>query len=191
MTVSMREAVADPGAVMSTALATTYFRLRGVDTAGLVLCRGRPPILFTRGAVSVGRAVVFRGLMVRSEFGAVIGATLRVGAQTFINEGVSVVAHHRVEIGRNCRIGELVGIFDTDHHAIDSVSDVRYAPVVIGDNVWIGRGAVVLPGVRIGDHAVIGAGSVVTNDVDAATLVAGNPARTIRTLQINDGWLRR
>src|SRR4051794_13030833 len=70
MMVSLREAVADPGAVMSTMVATAHFRLRGVDTAGLVLCRGRPPILFTRGAVTMGRGVVFRGLMMRSEFGA-------------------------------------------------------------------------------------------------------------------------
>jgi maltose O-acetyltransferase len=191
VTVGLRQAVGDPCAVLSSSIATAYFRLRGVDTAGLVLCRGKPPILFTRGSVGVGRAVVFRGLMMRSEFGAEVGATIRVGAYTFVNEGASIVAHHRVEIGSNCHIGELVGIFDSDHHAVDSTTDVRHAPVVVGDNVWIGRGAVILPGTRIGDHAVVAAGSVVTKDVAAATLVGGNPARPIRDLHIHDGWLRR
>jgi maltose O-acetyltransferase len=151
---------------------------------------GRPPILFTTGQVAVGPDVVFRGLMVRTEFGAVTGGAMTVGEHTFINEGCSIVAHHSVRIGANCRIGEFVGIFDTDHHAIDSANDVRFAPVEVGDNVWIGRAAIVLPGVTIGCNSVVASGSVVTTDVPVNTLVAGNPARVVRNLQINAGWLR-
>jgi acetyltransferase-like isoleucine patch superfamily enzyme len=187
---ALGDAVAKPGAAISSAVATAYFRLRGVEAAGLVLCTGRPPILFTGGRVAVGPYVVFRGTMLRSEFGAAASGVITVGADTFINEGASIVAHLRVAIGKHCRIGELVGIFDTDHHALDSVSDVRRAPVVIGDNVWIGRAAMVLPGVTIGDNAVVAAGSVVTRDVPGSTLVAGNPARAVRTLDIHDRWLR-
>jgi len=54
------------------------------------------------------------------------------------------------------------------------------APITIGDNVWIGRAAIVLPGVTIGDHSVVAAGSVVTKSVPANAIVAGNPARVLR-----------
>jgi acetyltransferase-like isoleucine patch superfamily enzyme len=67
---------------------------------------------------------------------------------------------------------------------------VRVAPTRLGNNVWIGRGAIVVPGVTIGDHSVVGAGSVVTHDVPPLTLVAGNPARPIRTLSSHAGWRR-
>jgi len=56
-------------------------------------------------------------------------------------------------------------------------------PIVIEDNVWLGGGAIVLPGVRIGRNAVVGAGAVVTRDVAANTVVAGNPARVIREIE--------
>ena len=190
MRFSIRDVVSRPGAATSSAIATLYFRLRRVDVAGLILCTGRPPILFAGGEVRIGAEVVFRGLMVRSEFGAVEGGVIEVGAGTFINEWASIVAHHKVIIGSNCRIGEFVGIFDTDHHAVDSVSPVRCEQVDIGDNVWIGRSALILPGVRIGSHAVVAAGSVVTKDVPSSCLVAGNPARAIRELTVHDGWLR-
>lgn len=190
MRFGVADALANPRAVVSSAFATLYFKMRKVDSGGLVLCTGRPPILFTGGPVSVGPDVVFRGVMLRSEFGAVAGGVLSVGARTFINEGASVVSHDHVEIGEDCRIGELVGIFDTDHHEIDSASGIRRAPVHIGDNVWIGRSAIILPGVTIGDNAVVAAGAVVTKDVPDATLVAGNPARIVRTLVVDDGWRR-
>jgi acetyltransferase-like isoleucine patch superfamily enzyme len=180
----------NPRAVLSSAVATTYFRLRRVKGRGLVLCTGRPPIIYAGGSVTMGRNVVFRGVMLRTVFGAVPGGTISVGEDTFINEGASVVAFHDIRIGRNCRIGELVGIFDTDHHAVDSVSPVRFAPVTIGDNVWIGRAAMILPGVTIGDNAVVASGSVVTSDVPRDTLVAGNPGRPVRELQIDPGWRR-
>lgn len=55
-------------------------------------------------------------------------------------------------------------------------------PIVIGNNVWIGAGAIVLPGVTIGDNAVVGAGSVVTKNVEANTVVAGDPAKPIKSV---------
>lgn len=186
----LSEAIANPKAAISSTVATAYFRLRRVDVDGLVLCTGRPPILYTAGKVRMGRNVVFRGVMVRPVVGAVEGGTLVVGEDTFINEGSSVVAFHSIEIGSNCHIGELVGIFDTDHHAVDSVSPVRYAPVKIADNVWIGRAAIVLPGVSIGENSVVASGSVVTSDVPRNTLVAGNPARLVRELEVERGWRR-
>src|SRR5262249_19844222 len=78
----------------------------------------------------------------------------------------------------------------SDHHPMEPTRPTRFAPVRLGVNVWVGRSATILPGVTIGDHAVIAAGSIVTGDVPAKTLVAGVPARPIRTLDIPDGWRR-
>ena len=63
------------------------------------------------------------------------------------------------------------------------VGKYRFAPVMIGDDVFVGYRALVLPGVTIGDGAVIGAGAVVTRDVEARTVVAGNPARSLGTVE--------
>ena len=67
---------------------------------------------------------------------------------------------------------------DLDDHSITPPS----RPIIVGDNVWIGTRAIILPGVTIGDGAVIGAGAVVTKDVPARSVAAGNPARILRTL---------
>lgn len=72
----------------------------------------------------------------------------------------------------------------TENHGIapDRRRYITSRPIVIGKNVWIGAGATVLPGVTVGDNAVIGAGSVVTKNVEADTVVAGNPAKPIGTV---------
>lgn len=118
------------------------------------------------------------------------GGSLTIGERVFVNQGATIVAHVSISIGDDCRIGDYVGIYDTDYHPVEQGAEVRRAPVVIGRNVWLGRGAIVLPGVTIGDHAVVGAGSVITSDVPARTLVAGNPAKPIRELSAEDGWRR-
>jgi acetyltransferase-like isoleucine patch superfamily enzyme len=61
---------------------------------------------------------------------------------------------------------------------------------VLGDNVWIGRAAIVLPGVTIGDHSMVAAGSVVTKDVPPRVVVAGNPAKVVREITASDEWRR-
>jgi acetyltransferase-like isoleucine patch superfamily enzyme len=100
------------------------------------------------------------------------------------------VATHRIEVGDNCLIGDLVAIFDSNHHSLEPSYPTRIGPVRLGVNVWVGRLATILPGVTVGDHAVIAAGSIVTKDVPTRTLVAGAPARPIRTLEIPEGWRR-
>jgi acetyltransferase-like isoleucine patch superfamily enzyme len=100
------------------------------------------------------------------------------------------VANLSIILGDNCRIGDLVAIFDSDHHSLEPSRPMRIAPVRLGTNVWVGRSATILPGVTIGDHAVVAAGSVVTDDVPARTVVAGVPARPVRTLNVPDGWRR-
>ncbi len=120
-----------------------------------------------------------------------------IGSRTYLGAG-HIVCHTEVTIGDDAIISWGVTIVDHDSHSLDSrqrqddVSSwrqgrkswegVAIAPVRIGNQVWIGSGASVLKGVTIGDGAVVGAMSVVTHDVPAQGLVAGNPARLIRLL---------
>lgn len=115
---------------------------------------------------------------------------LIVGSDSFLGHLCDLRIARSVRIGRHCLIAGGVTIADYDGHPLDaearrqgatsSAADVR--PVEIGDDVWIGHGAVILKGVSIGDRAVIGAGAVVTRDVPSDCVVAGNPARPVRDL---------
>lgn len=152
-------------------------------------CEGRLPVVYTGGDSRLGR-VALRGYVAPVELGAVEGGRLTIGDRTFINQGASIVASLSIEIEEDVRIGDFVAIYDSDHHPLEEGADVRRAPVTIGANAWIARGAVVLPGVTIGRHAVVAAGAVVTGDVPDRALVAGNPAKVARSLEASDGWRR-
>lgn len=152
-------------------------------------CEGRLPVVHSGGRVTLGR-VALRGITVPVELGALPGGALHIGDHVFINQGATIVAYLAITIGDHTRVGDHVAIYDTDHHSVEQGTVVRKAPVTIGRNVWIARGAIVLPGVTIGDHAVIAAGSVVIDDVPARTLAAGNPARPVRTLDAPNDWRR-
>jgi len=168
--------------------ATAVFRWAGARSA-IVTVDGRRPVLVTFGSITCGR-LFLRCKTVPIEVGAATHGTLVLGERVFINTGATVVATHSIVLGDNCLIGDFVAIFDTDHHQLEPSRPTRFAPVRLGANVWVGRSATILPGVTIGDHAVIAAGSIVTGDVPARTLMAGAPARPIRTLDIPDGWRR-
>jgi acetyltransferase-like isoleucine patch superfamily enzyme len=105
-------------------------------------------------------------------------ATIAIGDRVYINESARIGALTRVEIGARSMLAADVSIMDSNFHTLDGT--VGTAPVIIGERVWLGFRSMVLPGVTIGDGAVIAAGSVVSRDVEAATLVAGNPARVVR-----------
>jgi acetyltransferase-like isoleucine patch superfamily enzyme len=117
---------------------------------------------------------------VRLEVGK--GAIIRIGNGTYLNRNTTIVAHDRVEIGKNCKIAWDVVIMDTDQHAIPQMMNTN-RPVVIGDDVWIGCRAIILKGVTIGARSVIAAGSVVTRSIPAETLAGGVPARTLASLK--------
>ena len=117
---------------------------------------------------------------------AMTGAIIRVGARTHFNNNVQVLASAGVNIGADCLIGDAVLIMDADGHAL--APELRHQSagatdvVTIEDNVWIGSRVIILKGVTLGAGCVVGAGSVVTRSVPPRTVVAGNPARSIRTL---------
>jgi len=168
--------------------ATAAFRWAGARSA-IVTVDGRRPVLVTAGSITCGR-LFLRCKTIPIEVGAAKNGSLVLGERVFINTGATVVATHSIVVGDDCLIGDLAAIFDTDFHPMEPSRPTRTAPVRLGANVWVGRSATILPGVTIGDHAVIAAGSIVTGDVPARTLMAGAPARPIRTLDIPDGWRR-
>jgi len=119
---------------------------------------------------------------IRPPFHCDYGSNIRVGAGVFLNFGCVILDVVAVTIGDGTRIGPNVQILTADHPRDPRVraSNLEFGrPIAIGRNVWIGGGAIVLPGVTIGDDAVVGAGAVVTRDVAADVTVAGNPARPI------------
>lgn len=96
--------------------------------------------------------------------------------------------YNRVTIGSRVLFGPNVQVYAATHpldgHVRQGMRGPELAkPISIGDDVWVGGGAIICPGVTIGDNAVVGAGSVVTRDVEAYTVVAGNPAKVIRRLE--------
>ena len=120
------------------------------------------------------------------------GATLNIGSNLGISQA-AIICHLNIIIGNNVKIGGGACIYDTDFHSlvpelrINSKTDIFNKikiPVVIEDNVFIGAHAIILKGVRIGQNSVIGAGSVVTKNVPANQIWAGNPAKFVK--YIND-----
>lgn len=113
------------------------------------------------------------------------GCNVFVGENFFANFNLTILDEALVTIGDNCFIGPNVSIY-TACHPLDAAERnkcVEWAePVTIGDNVWLGGGVTILPGVTIGDNCVIGAGAVVTHDIPSNTLAVGNPARVIKEI---------
>lgn len=113
------------------------------------------------------------------------GINIRVGRNTFVNSGCCFQDQGGIRIGDDCLIGHQVVIATLNHAAPPKQrGDMFSKPVIIGDGVWIGSHATILPGVTIGNGAIVAAGAVVTRDVPANTVVAGVPAKTIKTIDI-------
>ncbi len=119
-------------------------------------------------------------------------ATLHIGARSVLGARCIINAAEEITIGEGCSISWDCNIMDTDFHRVDLGGGEAQRPVTlpvrIGDRVLIGAHSMVLKGVTIGHDSVVAAGSVVTRDVPAHTLVAGNPARVVRRIA---GWSRR
>jgi maltose O-acetyltransferase len=140
---------------------------------------GKPPaerhILLAERLAEVGE-----GTVVRPPFHCDYGFNIRLGSNVFVNFNCVVLDVVEVTIGDGAQIGPAVQIYSADHprNPLQRREGLEFGrPVQVGRNVWVGGGAIILPGVTIGDNAVIGAGSVVTRDVPPGATVFGNPAR--------------
>jgi maltose O-acetyltransferase len=155
-------------------LMTTQRWLARYNAAFDMAAAGRHKLLVERFAA------VGEGAVVRSPFHCDYGFNIHVGAGVFLNFNCVILDVVEVNIGDRTQIGPAVQILAADHPRDPErrASGLEFGrPVRIGRNVWIGAGAIILPGVSIGDNALIGAGSVVTRDVPAGATALGNPAR--------------
>ena len=117
------------------------------------------------------------------------GRFVHLGAYVYANFGLTLVDDTHIYIGERTMIGPNVTIATAGHPMLPALRErgLQFnAPVRIGRNCWIGAGAIVLPGVSIGDESIIGAGSVVTRDIPALVVAAGNPCRVLRPIGEED-----
>ena len=113
------------------------------------------------------------------------GSHIEVGKNFFANYNCTMLDVGRIRIGDNVQLAPNVAIYTAGHPVHPATRNTLYEygiDVTIGNNVWIGGNVVICPGVTIGDNTVIGAGSVVTKDIPAWTVAAGNPCRVIRDI---------
>jgi maltose O-acetyltransferase len=139
-----------------------------------------------RGACAPELAALFAaigdGVFIEAPFHVAYGRNLALGEAVYMNAGCVILDSAPVRIGRRTMLGPAVHIYCADHaHGVEERRRglERALPVTIGEEVWIGGGAIILPGVTVGDGALVGAGAVVTRDVGPGTRVVGSPARAL------------
>ncbi|HAP6784926.1 TPA: chorismate mutase [Enterococcus faecium] len=114
------------------------------------------------------------------------GYNIFVGENFYANFNCTFLDVSTIEIGDNCKFAPNVQLYTATHplHPVKRNSGLEYAkPIKIGNNVWLGGGVIVTPGVTLGDNVVVGAGSVVTKSFPDNVVIAGNPARIIKTVE--------
>jgi len=155
------------------------------------ISRKRENINLSENVLVEGRLLVFRN-----------GGNINIGKNSYIGLGTNIWSGNQVNIGENVLISHNVNIIDTDSHEINHFErienylkikkegyqidkgNVKTAIINIEDYVWISFGVIILKGVTIGKGAIVAAGSVVTKDVPPFTLVAGNPAKVVKELNV-------
>lgn len=129
------------------------------------------------------------GLWIEPPFYCDYGENISLGKKVFMNFNCCILDVAKVKMGNNVLLGPNVQIY-TATHPIDAKTRATWLefakPIMIGNDVWIGGGAIICPGVTIGDGVVIGAGAVVTKDVASNVFVGGNPAKVIKTIDNSD-----
>jgi maltose O-acetyltransferase len=129
------------------------------------------------------------GVVIRPPFHCDYGANISVGARTFVNFGAVMLDVAPIALGEACQLGPRVQLLTAAHPIDPGPRRMGWeygAPIAIGDDVWLGGGAIVCPGVTIGADTVVGAGAVVTRDLPAGVVAMGVPARPVREISERD-----
>ena len=125
------------------------------------------------------------GVVIRPPFYVDYGSHIHIGARTFANFGLVALDVAPIRIGEDVQIGPNVQLLTPTHPTEPEPRRAKWEaarPITIADNVWLGGGAIVCPGVTIGENTVVGAGAVVVRDLPANVVAVGNPARVVRRL---------
>lgn len=125
------------------------------------------------------------GAVIRPPFWCDYGYQIHIGRGTFINYGAVFLDVARITIGEDTQVGPNVQFLTATHPVEAALRRAKWEsakPITIADNVWLGGGVIILPGISVGENTVVGAGAVVTKDLPANVVAAGNPARVIRSL---------
>lgn len=161
----------EPRAERAVALVRARWLFRSFQSVGQNVAAYGHLAVKNEGTVTLGDRLTFAGGMMPSSLVCHPGARLTLGADAQFNYGVSLEAWESVTLGERCMLASFVRISDRDGH--------RTAPIVLGDDVWVAHGAIIMPGVRVGARSVVSAGSIVTQDVPPDSLAMGNPARNM------------
>ena len=132
---------------------------------------------------------VGEGVVVRPPFYCDYGSHISIGARTFVNYDCVLLDVAPIRIGAACQLATRVQLLTATHPVDPEPRRLGWesaAPIELGDNVWLGGGAVVCPGVSIGEDTVVGAGAVVTRDLPAGVVATGVPARVVREIGERD-----
>jgi len=139
-----------------------------------------------RGNIAPGLRALFAqapdNALIEAPFHCAYGVNITLGDNVYLNAGCTILDTAPVTLGAGTMAGPGVHIYCAQHHtdrALRAAGLEIAKPVTIGADVWLGGGAIVMPGVTIGDGAIVGAGAVVTRDVAAGETVIGNPAKPI------------
>jgi maltose O-acetyltransferase len=128
---------------------------------------------------------VGNGVVVKQPFRCDYGRYITIGAGTFVNYGCIMLDVAQITIGAACQIATYVQLLTATHPLDPEPRRNGWesgAPITLEDNVWLGGGVIVCPGVTIGENTVVGAGSVVTKDLPSGVLAVGSPARVLRQI---------
>jgi acetyltransferase-like isoleucine patch superfamily enzyme len=149
------------------------------------------PYIVNSGVINIGENVRLSGKPSFAFSSNLYPApAITIGDNTFIGHQTAFAIGKKITIGKNCFIAGRVRFSDNDGHPLDHMDRRAHKPprkedvkeIRIGDDVWIGAQATILKGVTIGDRSIVGTHSVVTKDVPPDTIVAGNPAKVIKSL---------
>src|SRR4051812_48112245 len=137
------------------------------------------------GTIAVGAECVVRRLATFQ-----VSGHARIGDEVLVSTGVVLHCEESLDVGNQSELSEYTTVADSRHLRTAPGSPIYHAttsaPVSIGSNVWVASHVVITSGVTVGDQAIVGGGAVVTRDVPAWTLVAGNPARVVKELSVED-----
>lgn len=150
-----------------------------IEDCGMLQVTGRIKIEKRHAIIRIGKCKIWAGVKFDMEGkNEKSPALLEIGNYTTIGDRTEIHVAEQVTIGAHCKISWDCVIMDRNYHGIGEHPE-KVRPVTIGNNVWIGCRAIILPGVALGDHTIVAAGAVVTKSFESNTIIGGNPARII------------